>query len=101
LRATWLVPGLFVAGLFLAVGILPNVAALSTTYGELLLFKVGGFAVLMLLATLNKWTYAPALERGDAGAGRAFGRTVLAEYAIIAVILCATAALTTFYSPDG
>jgi putative copper resistance protein D len=99
-RAIWLVPCLLVAGVILAAGILPGVAALSTTYGELLLTKVGGFAVLMALATLNKWTYGPLLARGDLEAGRAFRLTVAAEYAIIAAVLCVTAVMTTFYSPD-
>jgi copper resistance protein D len=99
-RAIWLVPGLLLAGVILAAGILPSVAALSTTYGELLLTKVGGFAVLMILATLNKWTYGPLLARGDDEAARGFRVTVLGEYVIIAAVLCVTAAMTTFYSPD-
>jgi len=99
-RAIWVVPALFVAGVILAASILPSVAALSTTYGELLLTKVGGFAVLMVLATLNKWTYGPLLARGDTEAARGFRLTVAAEYALIAAVLCVTAAMTTFYSPD-
>lgn len=98
--AIWLVPGLFVAGVVLAAGILPSVAALSTTYGDLLLTKAGGFSVLMVLATLNKWTYGPLLARGDADAVRGFRLTVAAEYTLIAAVLCVTAAMTTFYSPD-
>ena len=99
-RAIWLVPGLFVAGVVLAIGILPDIAALLTTYGVLLLTKIAGFSTLMVLATLNKWRYGPALARGDAAAGNAFRRSVLAEYAIIAAVLCVTAVMTTFYSPD-
>lgn len=98
--AVWIVPALALAGLILALNILPNVAALSSTYGELLLTKTGGFAVLMVLATLNKWTYGPLLARGDVEAGRGFRLTVAAEYIIIAAVLCVTAAMTTFYSPD-
>jgi putative copper export protein len=100
-RAVWLVPGIFVAGLILAVMLLPDLAALFTTYGALLIAKVIGFAVLMLLAMLNKWRYGPALERGDAAAGRAFRRSLIAEYVLIAATLCVTAVLTTFYSPEG
>jgi len=99
-RAIWLVPGLFVAGVILAASILPSVASLSTTYGELVLTKVGGFSVLLILATLNKWTYGPALAKGDLAAGRGFRRSVRAEYVIIAAVLCVTAVMTTFYSPD-
>jgi putative copper resistance protein D len=99
-RAIWLVPALFIAGLVLAISIVPTLAALLTTYGRLLLTKIAGFALLMVLATLNKWRYGPALARNDMAAGTAFRRSVLAEYAIIAAVLCVTAVMTTFYSPD-
>ncbi len=98
--ATWLVPSLFIAGLTLAIELLPDLAASGTPYGRLLLVKVAGFALLMLFASLNKWRLAPALARGEASATRSFHRSLAAEYLLIAGVLCITAALTTFYSPE-
>jgi putative copper resistance protein D len=98
--AGWLVPLLFVAGLGLAVFILESVAGLFTTYGALLVAKVGGFALLMGLAALNKWRLAPALARGDARITASFRRSLAAEYALIVGVLSVTAVMTTFFSPD-
>jgi copper resistance protein D len=100
LLAVWLVPGLLLAGLGLAVILLPDLASLDTTYGRLLILKVSGFLLLMLLAALNKWRLAPALARGDDRARRAFTFSVTAESALISLVLCVTAVLTAFYSPE-
>lgn len=100
-RAIWLVPGLLLAGLLLASLLLPDLAALRTPYGELLIVKVLGFSALMVLAALNRWRFGPALGRGDVAAGRRFRYVVTAEYGLMATILCITAVLTTFYSPEG
>jgi putative copper resistance protein D len=97
--AVWLVPGLFLAGLTLALCLLPNLAALDKPYGRLLIVKVSGFAVLMGFAALNKRRLGPALARGDAAAAGSLRRSLAAEYLLIAAILCVTAVLTTFYSP--
>ena len=99
--AIWLVPGLFVAGLLLAILLLPDVAALLTPYGSLLVAKILGFAVLMGLAALNKWRLGPALVRDDRNAKAAFQRAVVAEYVLIVAVLCVTAVLTSFFSPEG
>jgi putative copper resistance protein D len=99
--AGWLVPALFLAGLGLAALLLPNIAALASDYGRLLLMKVAGFAALMGLAVLNKWRLGPALARGDGPAAFAFRSSVLAEYVLIVAVLGVTAVLTTFYSPEG
>lgn len=99
--AVWLVPALFVAGLILAVGLLPNLAALGRPYGRLLVLKVSGFAALMGFAVVNKWRLGPALAQGDGAAADSFRRSVLAEYVLIAAVLCVTAVMTTFYSPEG
>jgi putative copper resistance protein D len=98
--AVWLVPVLFVAGLLLAIALLPNLATLATPYGRLLITKVVGFSVLMALATLNKWRLGPALAHGDVRTTQAFQRSVTAEYVLIVAILSVTATLTTFYSPE-
>ena len=100
-RAIWLVPALFLAGLILAVMLLPDLAALHRPYGELLLTKVSGFCALMLLASLNRWRFGPALRRGELAAGRRFRCTVVMEFALLATILCVTAVMTSLYSPDG
>lgn len=100
-RAVWLVPILLVAGLGLAVALLPDLAALHRPYGELLIAKVVGFGALMPLATLNRWRFGPALRRSGPAAGRRFRNAVATEFALLAAILCVTAVMTTFYSPDG
>ncbi|HKF96825.1 MAG TPA: CopD family protein [Steroidobacteraceae bacterium] len=100
-RALWLVPGLFAAGIVLAAGLLPDLAALRRPYGLLLLAKVSGFCALMLLAALNRWRFGPALRSGEAAAGRRFRSVVAAEYALIVAVLCVTAVMTTFFSPEA
>jgi putative copper export protein len=99
-RAVWLAPGVLIAGLVMAVVLLPGLAALRTAYGQLLIVKALGFSALMVLAALNKWRWGPILARGSAEASRAFRRSVAGEYGLITAILCITAVLTMFYSPD-
>jgi putative copper export protein len=95
--ASWLVPGLFLAGALLATLLLPNIEALGSDYGQLLVAKIAGFGTLMALAGLNKWRFGPALANG---ATRAFQRAVVAEYVIVLAIFGVTAAMTSFYSPE-
>jgi putative copper export protein len=98
--ATWLVPGILLAGIVMAVLLLPNLRALSEPYGELLIAKVVGFAVLMGLAAANKWRLG-ALVHGPAQSGRWFRRSVAAEYVLIAAVLAITAVMTSFFSPEA
>lgn len=98
--AVWIVPVLFVAGLILAAVLLGSLSGLRTTYGALLVVKVAGFALLMGLASLNKWRLGPAVASADARGSRAFRRSLDVEYLLIAAILSVTAVLTTFFSPD-
>jgi copper resistance protein D len=100
-RALWLVAALFAAGVVLAAGLLPDLAALRRPYGLLLLAKVTGFCALMLLAALNRWRFGPALRSGEAAAGRRFRSVVAAEYALMVTVLCITAVMTTFFSPEA
>jgi len=100
-RALWLVAALFAAGVVLAAGLLPDLAALRRPYGLLLLAKVTGFGALMLLAALNRWRFGPALRSGEAAAGRRFRSVVAAEYALMVTVLCVTAVMTTFFSPEA
>jgi len=96
--AAWVVPVILVAGVGLTVLLVPNWATFRQPYGQLLLAKVALFAVLMALATLNKWTFGPACASGRT---RAFKRAVAAEYVLICAVLAITAVMTTFYSPEA
>jgi putative copper resistance protein D len=98
--ALWLVPLILVAGVAMAVMLLPDFAALRRPYGELLIAKAALFAVLLGCAALNKWRLGPGLGSGDPQAGRSFRRVVIAEYAIMVVVLAITAVMTTFFSPE-
>jgi putative copper resistance protein D len=99
--ATWLVPVILLAGIVMAVLLLPNLSALSEPYGELLIAKVVGFAALMGLAAANKWRLGPALVQGAVQSGRWFRRSVAAEYVLIAAVLTITAVMTSFFSPEA
>src|SRR5207237_1109566 len=70
--ATWLVPVILLTGIVIAVLLLPSVSALREPYGELLIAKLVGFAVLMGLAAANKWRLGPALAHGRVQTGRWF-----------------------------
>ncbi len=98
--AAWVVPTLFVAGLALSAILLGSFSGLRTAYGALLIAKVGGFALLMGLASLNKWRLGPAVASADARLARAFRRSLELEYLLITAVLSVTAVLTTFFSPD-
>ena len=98
--ASWIVPALFVAGLALAVVLVGSFTGLRTPYGQLLIAKVVGFALLLGLASLNKWRLGPAVAAGDAQGTRSFRRSLQAEYVLIAAVLTVTAVMTTFFSPD-
>ena len=96
--ASWSVPLIGVAGLGLATLLLPNWAALARPYGVLLLGKLALFLLLLLCAAANRWRLGPAAGQGGSAAS-AFRRMVMLEYALIALVLVATALMTTFYSP--
>jgi putative copper resistance protein D len=95
--AAWVVPLILLAGIGLIALLLPSLAAFREPYGQLLLAKVTGFAVLMAMASLNKWQFGPACAEGDTAG---FKRTVLIEYVLICIVLAVTAVMTTFYSPE-
>ena len=97
--AFWLVPIIFVAGLGMALVLLPSLAGLGTPYGMLLIAKIAGFALLMGLAALNKWRLGPSIKTGNARALHALRRSVQAEWALVAAILGITATMTALFSP--
>jgi copper resistance protein D len=96
--AAWVVPVILLAGVGLTVLLVPDWAVFKQPYGQLLLAKVALFAVLMALATLNKWTFGPACAGGRT---RAFKQAVAVEYVLICAVLAVTAMMTTFYSPEA
>jgi copper resistance protein D len=98
--ATRIVPAVLVCGLLMAVVFVRSAGELVTGYGAMLIGKTTGFGGLMALATLNKWRLAPGVAVGDRGATRAFRRSVATEWALIAVILVATAVMTSLYAPE-
>ena len=95
------VPLLALAGLAMACLLLPGLAALRTPYGLLLCAKAVLFAVLLGLAALNRQRLTPALAQDRPGAAQVLRRSLAAEYALIVLVLCATAALTGLFSPQG
>lgn len=97
--ASVIVPGLFVFGLALAVALVDSWTVFGESYGLLLIGKVAGFALLMALASLNKWRYGPSLAH-TSGAAVTFQRVVAAEYVLICAVLLVTAVMTTFFSPE-
>jgi putative copper resistance protein D len=99
--ATWLVPMILVVGVGMAVMLVPNVSALTEPYGQLLIAKVVGFALLMGLAAANKWRLGPALAHAPVHGGRWFRRSVATEYLLIATVLAITAVMTSFFSPEA
>ena len=98
--ATWLVPGILVAGLAMAITLVPNLQVLQQPYGQLLAAKLVGFGLLMGLAASNKWRLVPALEAGRAGAAAQLRRAIGSEYLLIIAVLSVTAVMTAFYSPN-
>jgi putative copper resistance protein D len=98
--AFWLVPLILLAGVAIATLLLPDVAALTQPYGEMIIAKAALFAVLMALAALNRWRYGPALAGTGLAAGQSFRRIVIVEYVLIVAVLAVTAVMTTFYSPE-
>lgn len=99
--AVRLVPLLGLAGIAMACLLLPGIAALGTPYGFLLCGKAVLFACLLGLAALNRQRLTPALEQGSYTAVRVLRRSLAAEYALVVLVLCVTAALTGVYSPTG
>ncbi len=98
--AAWVVPFIAVAGLGIALALLPTFGSLTTPYGRFLLAKIGAFAVLMGLAAANKWRFGPAVANRRPGAARRFVQCVTAEYLLICGVLAITAVMTEFFSPD-
>jgi putative copper resistance protein D len=98
--AIWLVPLILLAGIAMAAILLPDLAALTHPYGELVVTKVVLFAALMGFAALNKWRFGPAIAAGEPRASTGFRRSVLAEYILACGVLAVTAVMTSLFSPE-
>ncbi|WP_316015735.1 CopD family protein [Roseobacter sp. HKCCA0434] len=75
-------------------------ALLYTAYGRILLAKVAVVACLLGLAALNKLRLVPALARNEPAASIALKRSIRLETVAVALILIATATLTTVTTPS-
>ena len=95
--ATRLVPWVLICGALLALVFIRSLAELATGYGAMVLGKTAAFGVLMYLAALNRGRYGPGVAA--AGAARAFQRTAVAEWSVLAVVLVATALMTELSAP--
>jgi putative copper export protein len=95
-----LVPCIGVAGLAMALILIPDSTAWRSTYGLLILGKLSVFAALLLLAAWNRWRSVPAMALTHAAAaGQALRRAIGIEYLLMITVLGATAVLTSFNSP--
>jgi putative copper export protein len=98
--ATRLVPAVLICGALIALVFIRSVADLATAYGALVLGKALAFGVLMYLAAQNKRRYVPGGTAAGPGDMRAFQRTAVAEWSVLAVVLVATALMTALYAPE-
>lgn len=93
--AALIVPVLAVAGGVMAWALVGSLATLvSTGYGLALLAKVALVALLLSLAALNKLRFVPGLLAGDTSSAKALEQVIQGEAVLFALILAATAILT-------
>ena len=93
--ATWLVPALIVAGLWMAWLLVGNLQGLLFTgYGQALLLKVFFVALLLFLAAANKLRFVPAMQGGEVKAAQRLARSIEVEALMVLVVLATTATLT-------
>ncbi|RZU98254.1 copper resistance D family protein [Spiribacter vilamensis] len=101
-KAIGVVAVLVVAGLITLntlTGGLP--AALQTAYGQLFAVKLGVFALVLLLAAINRRALTPALISGRPGSGHAMRRSLVIEASAIGLIVVVSATFTTLTGPGG
>ena len=96
------VGALVVAGLTLLWILLGGAAQLwNSAYGRIACVKLALVAGLLACAAFNKLRFTPRLLRGDLGAVRHLRQSIRFEMALAALILIATAALTTVTGPPS
>jgi putative copper resistance protein D len=89
------VPLLIIAGGVMAWRLVGSLFVLvGTTYGLVLLAKIGAVAVLLALAAINKVRLIPALREGDPTVGPRLAKSVSLEWLCVGIILLVTAILT-------
>jgi putative copper export protein len=98
--ATRLVGALVIAGLLLIL-ILVGFVELPqlTPYEQILVVKLGMAAVVLAVASYNRFRLTPRLAIGDATALASLRRAILAEFIVIGGIVMTTAILTTYTAP--
>ena len=84
----------------MAVALLPGLASLRSPYGTSLMGKLSGFAILMALASMNKWRLGHKIALGNRSSLRSLQISVLAEWILILTVVTITAAMTALFSPD-
>jgi putative copper resistance protein D len=90
------VGGLAASGLVNAALLLDAPSSLfGTAYGRLLCVKLGLFAGMLGLATLNRFSLSPRIRLGSADARRTLRRSVVLEQLLAAGLLAAVAVLGT------
>ena len=95
----WVVGGLVLSGVTLAVLQLRSFEALTATqYGRVLLVKLGLAALLFAVAAYNRVCLTPRMKGGEARAGVDFVRLIGLELALVLAIL-GTVALWRFTPP--
>jgi putative copper resistance protein D len=89
------VPLLLVAGVIMTWRLVGSVSSMiGTSYGLMLLAKIGAVAVLLALAAINKVRLVPALRAGDPTIGPRLTRSISLEWLCVWVILLTTAIFT-------
>jgi putative copper resistance protein D len=99
-HATWAVPAIFVCGALMSVLFIRSFGELATPYGAMVLGKAFAFALIMVPAVYNKWRFGPRLLAGQAAAAKGLQRSITVEWALIALVLVATAVMTSLYAPE-
>jgi len=94
-----LVPSVLICGVLIAFVFVRSLSELATAYGAMLLGKTAAFGLLMYLAAANRRRYGPGIAAGAADALRAFERTAIAEWSVLAAVLVATALMTALFAP--
>lgn len=96
------VGALLLTGVLVLWKLLGGVSALwSTDYGRIACVKLALVAALLGCAAFNKLRLTPRLIAGDAGAVRSLRLSISIELVLAALILTATAALTTLTGPPA
>jgi len=100
--ATGIVPVLIAAGVLVLWEFLGDISALwGTDYGRTACVKLSLVALLVACAAFNKLRLTPRLLAGDGAAVRSLRVSVATELVLAALILSATAALTTLTGPPA